>query len=122
MVHFQDFPTNPKYDANGGIKKIVNMAREDLVALQNGGVDGILFGNEFSIPYTKQVNGTVIAAFAEVIEELKKDLNLPLGITCASSAKATFDIAGATNADFVRAHYHGANVGNNRFYKNTKKI
>lgn len=111
MVHFQDFPTDPKYDANGGIKKIVNMAREDLVALQNGGVDGILFGNEFSIPYTKQVNGTVIAAFAEVIEELKKDLNLPFGITCASSAKATFDIAGATNADFVRAHYHGANAG-----------
>ena len=111
MVHLQAMPTDPKYDIEGGIAKIVDMARKDLVALQDGGVDGILFCNEFSIPYTRKVNGTIIATFSEVIGELKQDLKLPFGITCASSPKATFDIAAATGADFVRTHYHGANAG-----------
>ena len=111
MVHLQAMPTDPKYDIEGGIAKIVDMARKDLVALQDGGVDGILFCNEFSIPYTRKVNGTIIATFSEVVGELKQDLKLPFGITCASSPKATFDIAAATDADFVRTHYHGANAG-----------
>ena len=111
MVHLQAMPTDPKYDHEGGVKKIVDLARKDLIALQEGGVDGILFCNEFSIPYTRKVNGTVIATFAEVVGELKSEIKLPFGITCASSPKATFDIAAATGADFVRTHYHGANAG-----------
>lgn len=111
MVHLLALPTDPKYDKNGGIEKIVDVAKQDLIALQEGGVDGILFCNEYSIPYTKRVNGTVIATFAAVIGELKKDIRLPFGITCAFSTKATFDIAKATGASFVRAHYHGATAG-----------
>ncbi len=111
MMHLKAFPTDPKYDQEGGVKAIVEAAKADLIALQDGGVDGLLFCNEYSIPYTKSVNRVVVAAFSDVIGELKSMIKLPFGVTCAADWKATFDIAAATGASFVRAHYHGANVG-----------
>lgn len=37
--------------------KVVEHAREDLHALQDGGVDGILFfSNEFSLPYQRNMD------------------------------------------------------------------
>ena len=43
MVHLHAMPTDPKYDAEGGIEKIVQKAKDDILALQEGGVDGLLF-------------------------------------------------------------------------------
>ena len=50
LVHIQPLPGDPFYKG-GGMDAVVRRARVDLEALQNGGVDGVLFTNEFSMPY-----------------------------------------------------------------------
>ena len=51
VVHFKAFPSDPLYDPTAGMEGIVEAARRDLIALQNGGIDAVLFSNEFSFPY-----------------------------------------------------------------------
>ena len=51
MCHLQPLPGDPYYDEEGGLEKVVEAARKDVIALQNGGVDGIMFSNEYSLPY-----------------------------------------------------------------------
>lgn len=111
MVHLHAMPTDPKYDEIEGVSGVIAAARKDLQALQDGGIDGILFCNEFSIPYTRKVAGITVATYARVVGELRSEIKVPFGITCASSAKHTYDIAVAVQADFVRTHVHGATAG-----------
>ena len=111
MVHLHAMPTDPKYDEEGGIEKIVEKAKEDILALQEGGIDGILFCNEFSIPYASKVRIVTVATYARVVGELKHLIKVPFGITCVPSPEYTYDIAVATGAQFVRAHMHGATAG-----------
>jgi len=41
MCHLQALPGDPGYDKSGGMKKVIDLARKDLLALQEGGVDGV---------------------------------------------------------------------------------
>ena len=53
LLHLRAFPGDPQY-RGGGIEPVLDMARKELAALQDGGVDGVLFANEFSLPFEKQ--------------------------------------------------------------------
>ena len=64
MCHLQPMPGDPYYDQEGGMEKVVECARHDLLALQNGGVDGVMFSNEFSLPYLTKVRPETVAAMA----------------------------------------------------------
>ena len=46
MVHLGALPGTPLYDEDGGLDGIVKNARKDLIALQDAGVDAVMFGNE----------------------------------------------------------------------------
>ena len=48
LLHLDALPGDPGYC--GDMKTVTEHARKDLLALQDGGVDGILFANEFSLP------------------------------------------------------------------------
>ena len=50
MVHLQALPGDPGYDSDKGMYDVVRATREDLLALQAGGVDGVMFSNELSMP------------------------------------------------------------------------
>ena len=45
MVHLGALPGTPLYDEDGGLHGIVKNARKDLIALQDAGVDAVMFGN-----------------------------------------------------------------------------
>ena len=77
VLHMHAMPTDPKYDAAKGIQGVIDAARKDLHAYQEGGIDGILFCNEFSIPYSPDVNTVVVATMARVIGELKSEIKVP---------------------------------------------
>lgn len=111
MVHLHAMPTDPKYDPNEGVDGVVEAARKDIIALQEAGFDGLLFCNEFSIPYTKNVRIVTVATYARIIGELKSIIKVPFGITMASNVYYAWDLAAATGASFVRAHYSGAFAG-----------
>jgi predicted TIM-barrel enzyme len=55
MCHLEALPGDPKYDPQKGMEWVVERARADMLALQEGGVDAILFSNERSIPYLTKV-------------------------------------------------------------------
>lgn len=102
MCHLQAMPTDPNYDQKGSVKKVIECARKDLQALQDGGVDGIMFSNEFSLPYLTKVKPTVIAVMSRVIGELKSEIKVPYGVNCLWDPIASLDVAVAVDGLFIR--------------------
>ncbi len=99
LVHLHALPTDPKYDPQSGVEGVLEAARFDLLALQEGGIDGVLFCNEFSIPYTHNVKTVTVACMARVIGELKSLIKVPFGVCVASDPRKGFDLAAAVGAD-----------------------
>jgi len=107
MCHLMALPGDPRYDRAGGMKEVLSWARRDLMALQNGGVDGVMFSNEFSLPYLMKVETVTVAAMARVIGELMGDLRFPFGVNVLWDPSASLDLAGSTGAQFVREIFSG---------------
>ena len=67
MCHLRALPGDPAYDQAGGLEAVIDSARADLLALQEGGVDAIMFSNEASLPYLTQVEPITSACMARVL-------------------------------------------------------
>lgn len=107
MCHMQAMPGDPEYDSEKGLGWVYERARADLLALQKGEVDAVLFSNEFSLPYLTKVETITVACMAGVIAELKSDLKIPYGVNVLWDPKASIDLAMATGAQFVREIFTG---------------
>ena len=113
LLHLRALPGDPLYGETDTMEQVIAQAREELLALQEGGVDGILIANEFSLPYEKKVSYVTVAAMGRIIGELKRDIRVPFGVNIVSNPMATIDLAAAVGADFVRSTFTGAYVGEN---------
>ncbi|RYB01553.1 BtpA/SgcQ family protein [Lichenibacterium ramalinae] len=102
MCHLQALPGDPHYDRAGGMAKVVDLALHDLRHLQGGGVDAVMFSNEFSLPYLTRVRPETTAAMARVIGELHRDIRVPFGVNVLWDPIACIDLAAATGALFMR--------------------
>ncbi len=107
MCHMRALPGDPGYDAAGGMKAIVDNVRMNLKALQDGGVDGIIFSNEASLPYLTKVEAITTASMARVIAEVYDDISVPFGVNVLWDPIASIDLAVATGARFVREIFTG---------------
>jgi uncharacterized protein len=107
MCHLHAFPGDPGYDPAGGMGWICDRARADLNALQEGGVDAVMFSNEFSLPYLTKVDTVTVACMASIISELKPDIRIPYGVNVLWDPAASIDLAMATGAQFVREIFTG---------------
>src|SRR5690625_4766388 len=107
MCHFLPLPGDPEFDKEGGMEKVIEAARFDLLALQEGGVDAVMFSNEFSLPYLTQVRTETVAAMARIIGELMPDIKIPFGVNVLWDPKQSLNLAVATGAKFVREIFTG---------------
>jgi membrane complex biogenesis BtpA family protein len=107
MCHMNALPGDPGYNPEEGMKQVVAWARKDLNALQDGGVDAVMFSNEFSLPYLTQVEPITIAAMARVIGELLKDIRIPFGVNVLWDPVASLDLAVVVGGKFVREIFTG---------------
>lgn len=107
MCHLQALPGDPGYNKEKGIGWVLDLARKDLIALQKGGVDGVMFSNEFSLPYLTEVEPVTYTTMARIIGELRHDIKIPHGVNVLWDPKATIDLAVATDALFVREIFTG---------------
>jgi len=107
MCHLQAMPGDPGYDKAGGMKKVIEAARRELHALQDGGVDGVMFSNEFSLPYLLKVNTETTAAMARIIGELMSEISVPYGVNVLWDPYASLDLAAAVDGKFVREIFSG---------------
>lgn len=107
MCHLKALPGDPAYDPGQGLEWLVEMARADLRALQDGGVDAIMFSNEASLPYLTKVEPITTACMARVIAELRPDIHIPFGVNVLWDPIASIDLAVATGGQFVREIFSG---------------
>jgi uncharacterized protein len=107
MCHLLAMPGDPGYDADGGVERVLEAARRDLHALQDGGVDAVMFSNEASLPYLLKVNPVTTATMARVVGELKSEITVPYGVNVLWDPSASIDLAVATGARFVREIFSG---------------
>lgn len=107
MCHLQAMPGDPYYDKEKGMKWVIEKATEDVTALQEGGVDAIMFSNEYSLPYLTEVKTETVAAMARIIGELQPIIKVPYGVNCLWDPIASLDLAVATGAKFVREIFTG---------------
>ncbi len=107
MCHLMALPGDPAYDRAAGMSAVVDDARANLNALQAGGVDAIMFSNEFSLPYLTKVESVTVAAMARIIAELYDEISIPFGVNVLWDPYASLDLAVATGASFVREIFTG---------------
>src|SRR4249919_2037197 len=102
MVHFPGLPGRPQHDRAAGRARLVDVVGRDLAALQDAGVDGLLFCNEADLPYQLAVGAEIPAAMAAVIGELRSQVRVPSGVNILWDARASLALARATGAVFIR--------------------
>lgn len=102
MCHLQPLPGDPEYDEKSGMENVIECARLDLQALQDGGVDGIMFSNEFSLPYLTKIEMITAASMARVIGEILDKIKIPYGVNCLWDPIASLDVAKAVDGLFIR--------------------
>ena len=107
MCHLKAMPGDPGYDAQGGMEAVVDSARENLLALQAGGVDAVMFSNKASLPYLTKVETITTACMARVITELRPEIRVPFGVNVLWDPAASIDLAVATGGQFVREIFTG---------------
>jgi len=107
MCHLDAFPGDPGFNPTTGINQVIDFARKDLIALQNGGVDAVMFSNEFSLPYLTRVETITVASMARVIGELLNEIKIPFGVNVLWDPIASLDLAVAVGAKFVREIFTG---------------
>ena len=108
MCHLDAMPGDPRYDKAKGMQYVIDRAYENLKALQDGGVDSVMFSNEFSLPYQTKVDAITSMAMARIIGELKSEIKVPYGVNVLWDAVSTCELAVATGASFVREIFTGA--------------
>ena len=118
MLHLDPLPGDPMWKYGMTMDQVVEDARADLIALQEGGVDGIIFSNEFSFPYQRNMDRNTVAAMAYVIGNLKPMIKVPFGVDAISDGIACLELAAGVGADYVRGTFSGVYVGDGGFYNN----
>lgn len=114
LLHLRALPGDPLF--NGTVDEALNNARRELHALQNGGVDAILFSNEFSLPYQQHTDVSVVSSMARIIGELKAEIRLPYGVDVIMDPASSVDLAAAVGASFIRGIFTGAYVGDHGIF------
>ncbi len=107
MAHLPPLPGAPRYDAGGSIDALVEYVGRDLEALQAGGVDAVMFGNEGDRPYLLEASPESLAAMAAVVAAVKGAVKVPFGVNYLWDPVATVALAVATGAAFAREIFTG---------------
>lgn len=107
MCHLPALPGDPGYDELAGMDSVVQYARREIDQLQQGGVDGILISNEFSLPYLTATEPITAISMARVIGEIRDRIEVPFGVNVLWDGQASIDLAAATGAAFVREIFTG---------------
>lgn len=118
MLHLDALPGDPMYTNGSDMDVVVEHARADLHALLEGGVDGIIFSNEFSLPYQRKMDLVTPAAMAYVIGCLRSEIKVPFGVDAISDGQACLELAAAVKAQYVRGTFCGVYVGDGGLYDN----
>lgn len=107
MAHLLPLPGSPLYDHDRGIEGTIEAVLRDVEALQRGGVDAIMFGNEGDRPYLTKASPETLAAMAAIVARVSQHVDVPFGVNYLWDPVASVALAHATGARFVREIFTG---------------
>ena len=107
MVHVPALPGSAQYDSSKGMKPLREKARSDALTLQDLGLDGVMFCNEYDRPYSFQVEPSTVAGMTDVVARVAEELTIPYGVDILWDSIAAVSIAVAVDAYFVREVFTG---------------
>jgi len=85
MVHLKPLPGSPGYDPDYmSFERVTEIAVEEAIILEEGGVDGLQIENIWDFPYLKgeDIGPETAAALAIAAERVRKAVGIPIGINC----------------------------------------
>lgn len=99
-IHLPPLLGYPKFP---GFDSALKNALDDLRALEDGGVDGIIFENNYDIPHKIFVDAAIISTMTFLGEKLRKATRLPLGVSVLwNDYRTALSIAKILKLQFVR--------------------
>ncbi len=103
MIHVDALPGTPKY--KGSIKSIIKKAVDEAKLYQSLGIPVLMIENMHDVPYlNRNVGPEVTATMTAILFEIKKQIDLPLGIQILAGAnKDAIAAAHTAGAEFIRA-------------------
>lgn len=112
MVHIQALPGTACHHGDCDLNGIIDQVRADYHHLVDGGIDGVIFCNEFDKPYSRHVEPHIVAVMTRIIDQVLKDgRRLPFGVDIQWDPKAALAVALAVGADFIRGIVCGTFCG-----------
>ncbi len=102
MVNCPPLPGTSHYDAEKGLPFILERVEYDLLALQEGGIDAVLFHNENDRPFVTDIGPEIVATMARAITQVLPKVRVPFGVDVLADTRSALAIALATGAAFVR--------------------
>lgn len=106
MVHLKPLPGSPGW--NGSMQEVLDLALAEALALEAGGVAGIMIENYGDTPFLPgNVHATTVAAITTAVVEIRRAVTIPVGVNVLrNDVAAALGIAAATGACFVRVNVH----------------
>jgi membrane complex biogenesis BtpA family protein len=102
MVHIPASPGQPQSQSKVDLVKTIDAVKKDIKALQDGGIDGLLFCNESDLPYTTHVMSEAGAWMAFLIGAVYGSIKTPYGVNLLWDPIASIETAASCGASFVR--------------------
>jgi membrane complex biogenesis BtpA family protein len=110
-VHAMPLPGSPSFDRTIGMQAIINRAVEEAKILQDAGFHGLLYVNEFDMPYEMTVPSETVAAMTALVVEAQQHVNMPHGLNMLLDPPAAMAICYATGGRYLRGYVTGAMAG-----------
>jgi membrane complex biogenesis BtpA family protein len=99
-VHFR---TLPGFNGFTDLEGVYTSAKQDLLSLQRGGVDAVIFENNYDLPHKIIVGHETTAAMTYLITRLKSLITTPYGVSVLwNDYRSALSIAQTCQASFVR--------------------
>lgn len=112
LVHIRALPGTICFQKETGLSDVVARARQDYDSLVSGGIDSVVFCNEFDKPYSKCVGPHIVASMTAIINKvLEGNRIVPFGVDVQWDPKAALAIAMATGGSYIRGIVCGAYCG-----------
>jgi len=122
MVHF---PPLLGYKGFPGLEICLQKSLRDAKTLEKGGVDGIMFENNYDIPHREFVSQETVAIMTFLIQKITEKINLPFGVNVLwNDYKSALSIAKVCGGKFVRVPVFVDSVETNygKIFANPKKV
>lgn len=110
-MYLPPMPGSPDYVTGTALDEMIAYTRHEVETLEQGGMDGVIFGNQQDWPYRVGVGHETAAMMTLIVREATRGCRMPFGISVFWDDLAALAIAKATGAAFVRGVFRGVYAG-----------